>query len=123
MTVAQLQVLIVEDNKVTADALAELLRGWHCRVQVAHHPLAIELGQEFKPDVVLLDLSLPQIDGITLAHHLRDHEACKGAMIVAMTGYDDALYRLMAQEAGIDHYLVKPIDTDALETLLKLKRR
>jgi CheY-like chemotaxis protein len=66
-----------------------------------------------------LDLNLPGMDGITLAHHLREQEVCRDARIVAMTGYDDALYRLMAEEAGIDHYLVKPIDVEALEQLLR----
>ena len=124
MTASQpTRVLVVEDNQVAAENLATLLMGSGYEVQISHDASAIDLAQVFQPDVVLLDINLPQMDGISMAHHLRGRDGGEETLIIAVTGYDDALYRLLAQEAGIDHYLVKPIDTDALETLLRTKAK
>jgi YesN/AraC family two-component response regulator len=79
------------------------------------------LAPSFKPHVVLLDINLPKVDGISIAQSLREQEACQQSLIIAVTGYDDALYRLLAKEAGIDHYLVKPVDTGTIEDLLRMK--
>ena len=115
------RILVVEDNQVAADNLATLLRGSGYEVRVSYDASAIDVAEIFQPDVVLLDINLPKIDGISVAHRLREREACKETLLIAVTGYDDALYRLLAKEAGIDHYLVKPIDTEALATLLRMK--
>jgi CheY-like chemotaxis protein len=116
-----LRVLVVDDNQLAADTLAKLLSGLGHQVEVAYDASAIELAQGFRPDVVLLDINLPKTDGISVAQSLREQEGGKEALIIAVTGYDDALYRLLAKEAGIDHYLVKPVDTAALERLLRRK--
>ena len=82
--------------------------------------MVLEAARRFRPEVVLLDIGLPGMDGYQLACRLREDQdlGASIALLVAVTGYaeDDALRR--SREAGFDHHLVKPIDPDALLALL-----
>jgi CheY-like chemotaxis protein len=113
------RVLIVDDNQDTASGMAKLLKVLGHEAAIANDgPAAIEAAQEFQPSYVLLDIGLPGMDGYQVARRLRQHESCKDSVIIAVSGYGQDEDRRRAKEAGIDHHLVKPIDHNALITLL-----
>ena len=114
-----LRVLVVEDNVDAADSLSMLLRLYGHQVQVARTgPTALEIAPAFRPEVVLLDIGLPGMDGYQVAKELRDSPECKGTLLCALTGFTPSeADRRRQQETGFDHYFVKPV---ALTKLLDL---
>jgi signal transduction histidine kinase len=113
------RVLVVDDNRDAAATLARLLRLMGHQVETAHHGhLALEVAPRFGPDVVLLDIGLPGLDGFAVCRRLRQHPATARARIIAVTGYTQEEDRRRSREAGFDAHLVKPVDLDALEGLL-----
>jgi CheY-like chemotaxis protein len=116
-----LRVLVVDDCTDTADSLAELLGLWGYRPAVAYDGgTALVTAQAHPPDVVLLDLALPGLDGLEVARRLRQQPGLHGALVVAVTGYGDESFRRRADEAGFDCYLIKPLDLEWLRRLLAL---
>ncbi len=114
-----LRVLVVDDNADAADSLAYLLRHGDHDVRTAHDGRrAVELALEFRPQAVVLDLGLPELDGYEVARHLRQHEATRGALLVALSGYGQQEHRRRASEAGFNHHFVKPVDFAALQRIL-----
>jgi CheY-like chemotaxis protein len=112
------RILVVDDSVDSAETLGELLRIWGHDVRLAHDgPGAIAAAREYRPEVVLLDIGLPGMDGFAVAAELRK-EGIGGRMLVALTGYSEQQDRDRAQKAGFDHHLVKPIDPDTLQKLL-----
>lgn len=114
-----LRILIVDDDRDTADTLTLLLR------QFGHDTLTVFQGRDardsvsgYAPDVILLDLSMPGVDGFELAEHARRVTA-GNTVLVAHTGHNEEEYRSRARTAGIEHYLVKPADPDYLQALLE----
>jgi two-component system OmpR family response regulator len=115
---APLRVLVVDDNIDSAETLCELLPLWGHEARVAHDgPAAITILQEFQPDVVLLDIGLPGMDGFEVARRIRA-SGTKVGRLLAMTGYSDDEDRRKAREAGFDGHLVKPVDPDSLQKTL-----
>jgi two-component system CheB/CheR fusion protein len=113
------RVFVVEDNLDAALTLVDLLEIWGYEVRAAHDGLAaVEVAPEFHPDVVLLDIGLPGIDGYEVARRLRRRPELDGLLIVAVTGYGQDSDRQRAREAGCDHHLVKPVDLEVLRRLL-----
>ena len=113
------RVLVVEDNVDAAESLAALLRLWNHDVQVVHDGLAaIEAAREQRPEVVLLDIGLPGLDGYQVARRLREDLGLDHALLVAMTGYGQPEDRRRSREAGIQHHFVKPVEPDVLRSLL-----
>jgi len=117
-----LRVLVVDDNKDAADSLSRLLQLWGHTVRTAYDELAVDLVPEFQPEAVLLDIGMPRMDGHTMAQHIRQRSTIKDVLIIAVTGFHDDTVRKRAHDAGFDHYLVKPVDTTALQKLLAQKR-
>jgi signal transduction histidine kinase/ActR/RegA family two-component response regulator len=118
---AVLRVLVVDDNVSSALSLAKVLKLDGHEVQVTHDGEgAIEAVQRFRPEVVLMDIGLPGMDGYEVARRLRrDAELAKGiALLVAVTGYAEDEARRRSREAGFDHHLVKPVDPDGVLALL-----
>jgi CheY-like chemotaxis protein len=115
----RLHVLVVEDHRDAAETLVELLRlqGYSARI-AADGPEAVAAARELRPDVALLDLGLPGLDGFEVARRLRALPELAGITLVALSGYGREEDRRRAREAGIDHHLVKPVDLDALQALL-----
>jgi PAS domain S-box-containing protein len=120
-----LQVLLVEDNVDSADSLSMLLRlnGYH--VQIARTgPTALELASNLLPDVVLLDIGLPGMNGYEVARRLREKPEFKNVMMCAVTGYTPSeADRQRQQETGFDHYFVKPVSLQKLLELFTTVRR
>ncbi len=114
-----LRILVVEDNVDSADSLNLLLRLYGHEVQVARTgPTALEMASACRPDVVLLDIGLPGMDGYQVARCLREKPEFKNVMVCALTGYTPSeADRQRQQQTGFDHYYVKPV---SLETLLEL---
>jgi CheY-like chemotaxis protein len=114
----RLRVLIVDDEKDLAEALGILLEESGHEIRIARDGLAaLEAARTYDPDVVLLDLGLPRMDGYELARRLRTEHRDRKRLIVAISGYQDDGIR--AKEAGIDHHLTKPPPIGRLLQLLE----
>ncbi len=113
------RVLVVDDNRDSAESLADLLRLWGHEAHVAHDgPGALERMAECDPEVVLLDIGLPGIDGYQVARRLRERQRREGLTLIALTGLGQQEDRRRAREAGFDVHLTKPVDPDALRDWL-----
>jgi signal transduction histidine kinase/CheY-like chemotaxis protein len=116
-----LRILLVEDNADSADALAHLLRRRGHETHVARDGLAgLAEARAREPDVVLLDIGLPGLDGYEVARRLREDRGTRRMLLVALSGYGQEADRHRAREAGFDHHLVKPVKLDELERVLAL---
>lgn len=114
------RVLVVDDNVDSATGLAKLLKVRKHEVETAFDgETGLELARGFAPDLVLLDLNLPDTDGYELARKLRAEDCCRNSLLIAVTGYGSDQDRERAKVAGFDHYLMKPVDVD---TILRLTR-
>jgi signal transduction histidine kinase len=114
-----LRVLVVDDNIDAANSIARLLRLRSHFVQMAHDgPEALEAASKQRPDAVLLDLGLPQINGYEVARRLRETNGDRRLLLIAVSGYGSEANRQQAEEVGFDHYFVKPLDVEQL--LVKL---
>jgi CheY-like chemotaxis protein len=117
---AGLRVLLVEDDAAVSRMLVEALVAHGHEARVAHDgPAGLAVCEEFKPAVALLDIGLPGMDGHALAERLRTLPGMEALRIVAVTGYGDQSYRRRSRTAGFDRHLVKPIDFNALERMLR----
>jgi two-component system, chemotaxis family, CheB/CheR fusion protein len=113
------RVLVVDDNVDTAESLALLLRLKGHEVETAHDgPAALERASSFHPEVVLLDIGLPGLDGYQVASRLRQQSRTAKALLVALTGYGQEEDQHLAREAGFDHHLTKPVDLLVIYELL-----
>jgi PAS domain S-box-containing protein len=113
------RLLVVDDNVASAESLAMMLRLMGNEVCTAHDgPSALGLAATFAPDVVLLDIGMPGMDGYEVARRLRAMSPLKEVVVVAQTGWGQDEDRRRSVEAGFDHHLVKPVDPAALQDLL-----
>jgi CheY-like chemotaxis protein len=78
----------------------------------------VEKALELKPEVVLIDLGLPGLDGYEVAARIRSAPQCHGAILIALTGYEQSDYRTKAENTGFHGYFVKPVETGALEKVI-----
>jgi len=109
------RVLIVDDNKDAAEMLSDLLTSLGHVARIAPDgPTALTMLETFAPDVALLDLGLPVMDGYDLARRLRSSSAASRARLFAVTGYGKAADRARSREAGFDDHFVKPLELDAI---------
>ena len=114
-----LRLLVVDDNVDAADVLAMFLQLAGHEVKVAHGgPAALGIAATFQPQVILLDIGLPGMNGYEAARQLRQLPGLEKVLLVAVTGYGEDHDRRQAQEAGFDHHLTKPVDPEALGELL-----
>jgi CheY-like chemotaxis protein len=118
-----LRVLVADDNKDAADSLSKLVKMWGHDVRwVYDGAAAFEMTSIYRPDVLLLDIAMPKMNGCHLVRQLRRQTCFKDAVLIAITGYADEAHRLLSMEAGFDHYLVKPVGPSTLEDLLLLQQ-
>ncbi len=114
-----LRVLVVDDNLDAAKTLAMLLKASGHDVRTAHDgPTALGAALDFRPNVVLMDIGLPGMDGFEVAKRIRQQPLLKDNILVALTGYGQDADRQRSQEAGFDHHLVKPADFADLQQIL-----
>jgi PAS domain S-box-containing protein len=112
------RILIVDDNQDAALSLAMLLRFQGHEVRVAYDgSAALELATPYRPDVVLLDLGMPGMDGFEVARRWRSMPGSKSTVLAALTGWGQTEDRTRTTAAGFDHHLVKPVDLKDLEKL------
>jgi signal transduction histidine kinase len=113
------RILVVDDHHDAADSLATLLRLLGHEVRVAYDGAAgLEAARAFRPDVAVLDLGMPGMDGIELGSRLRRETELRDILLIALTGYGRDDDRQRSRAAGFDAHLVKPVDVAALNTLL-----
>jgi two-component system, chemotaxis family, CheB/CheR fusion protein len=112
-------VLIVDDDEDTAMSLAMLLEleGLHAHF-ATDGVRALDAFEQLLPDVVLLDIGLPGLDGYEVARRMRASTCGRQALVIAVTGWTQAEVRQRSRDAGCDHHLVKPVDLDRLRELL-----
>jgi signal transduction histidine kinase/DNA-binding response OmpR family regulator len=113
------RILVVDDLAASAETLMTLLEMEGFEVRVAHEgQAALEIAREFKPNVVLLDIGLPGMNGFEVAHGLRRLPECRDALLIALTGYGEAESRSRSAQAGFDFHMVKPADVNLLLAML-----
>jgi PAS domain S-box-containing protein len=115
-----LRMMIVDDNRDAAETMAMLQDMLGHETRVAHAgPDALKLAAEFSPEVVLLDIGLPGMDGFEVARKLREMPSMEGAFLIALTGYGSGHDRQRSKEAGFDKHLTKPADLTLLKKWLR----
>lgn len=120
MGIVRRHVLVVEDHADAREAVRCLLEVRGHRVDVAGDgPGAVDSALTSRPEVVLVDIGLPGLDGFEVARRIRASDEGKHMRLVALTGYGDVADRQRAMESGFDAHLVKPIDPDHLYQLLE----
>lgn len=114
-----MRVLVTDDNRDGANTLASLLASWGYEVHVAYDGLAaLDAAESRPPDVAVIDLGLPGMDGYQVALHLRRRADVRNVRLIAITGFEWANARRRSLDYGFDAHLVKPIDPEQLRTLL-----
>jgi CheY-like chemotaxis protein len=118
---AQLKrVLLVDDSEDIAVMMSELLGAWGYDTRYAHDALsALSLAESFDPDVAVLDIGLPVIDGYELARRFREHPQLRRTRLIAITGYGQEKDRKRSADAGFGTHLVKPVDLERLRQVLE----
>jgi CheY-like chemotaxis protein len=117
-----LRIVIVEDNVDSAYLLRLLLVKWGHTAEMAHTGAAgLQLIAELKPDVAIVDIGLPEIDGYSLARKVRELGGGEQIRLVALSGYGSELDRQRASEAGFDEHLTKPVAAEDLQAVLERK--
>jgi CheY-like chemotaxis protein len=113
------RILIVDDDVEAADALASLLQSsGYGDTRVANTGAsALALAVQFVPTVLLVDLDLPDMSGYDVARHLSQHPQLQNLRLIALTASSEHPGRELAREAGIERYLIKPVDAAALDEL------
>ncbi|HKP38936.1 MAG TPA: response regulator [Pyrinomonadaceae bacterium] len=112
-------ILVAEDSADSLEMMRTLLRRKGYEVLTAEDgPEAVHVAFATIPDLILVDLRLPLLDGFDVTRTLRRHPRLRHVPIVILSGHDPAQYRQQALDAGCDDYLLKPIDFDRLESIL-----
>ena len=118
-----LRVLVVDDNQASADTLHWTVELFGDTVESCHDGrTALKLAADFRPDVILLDIGMPGMDGLQVCEALRAMPDLKHVKIIAQTGWGDEQMRRKTATASFDLHLVKPVDPHVLEDMLGLLR-
>jgi signal transduction histidine kinase len=113
------RILVVDDLAASAETLKMLLEMEGFDVRIANEgPAALAISREFRPDVVLLDIGLPGMNGFEVARGLRAQDESRNALLIALTGYGEAESRSRSTQAGFDFHMVKPADVNLLLSML-----
>ena len=113
------RILVVDDNEDAVDSLGMLLRLTGNQVHVAYDGLeAVGAVVAFQPDVVLMDIGLPKLNGFEVARRIREQPGGGDIRLIALTGWGQEEDRRRTREAGFDHHLTKPFDCHTLRTIL-----
>lgn len=120
---ADLRVMVVDDNEDARITLGWMLRLGGCEVlELGSGAEALEQAPSFGPDIAVLDLGMPEMDGMTLARRLRETMGERAPSLIALTGFGQPADRTRARQAGFDAYLVKPVGPEELERTIERLR-
>ena len=118
-TIRPCRILVVDDNRDAADSLVMMLRMMGHETDTAYDGLeAVQAAATFRPEVVLLDIGLPKMNGYEAARLIRKQASGKGMALIALSGWGQEEDKRRAIESGFDHHLTKPVEAAALEKLL-----
>lgn len=121
VTPTSLRILVVDDNRDSATTLQMLLRLTGNEARAVYDGIsAVAVAEEFRPDVMLLDIGLPGMNGHEVARKLRQESWGANVILIAMTGWSMEEDKERSEQAGFDHHLVKPVEPDALMRLLAM---
>lgn len=113
------RILVVDDLAASAETLMTLLEMEGFEVKIASEGMAaLEIARQFRPDVVLLDIGLPGMNGFEVANRLRTQPESRDALLIALTGYGEAESRNRSAQAGFDFHMVKPADVNLLLSMI-----
>jgi len=113
------RILVVDDLAASAETLMTLLEMEGFQVRVAHEgQQALDIARAFRPEVVLLDIGLPGMNGFEVARGLRAQPESRDALLIALTGYGEVESRTRSAQAGFDFHMVKPADVNLLLAML-----
>ena len=116
--------LVVDDNTDAAQSLAELLElSGHATLVVDNGHRALQEAQAFRPDLVILDIGMPGMNGYEVAKVMRKTAGLEHAVLVALTGWGSEADRARALEAGFDQHLTKPVEFSTIDRMLTAARR
>ena len=116
---SSLRILIVDDNRDGADSLSELLKMMGNDTRTAYDgQQGVALAGEYRPDVILLDIGLPTLNGYEACHLIRQQPWSQDVLLIAVTGWGQDDDRRRSHEAGFDHHMVKPVDPQALMSMI-----
>jgi len=116
---SSLRILVVDDNEDSADTLAMMLRVMGNDSRTAYDGQeGVDVAGAFRPDVILLDIGLPMLNGYEACRSIREQSWGKGVVLIAVTGWGQDEDRRRSHEAGFDHHMVKPVDPKALMKML-----
>jgi PAS domain S-box-containing protein len=117
---AALTILIADDNPDSVESLGILLRANGYQVHLAHDGReAVESATRLKPDVIILDIGMPKLNGYDAAKRMREQDWAATVLFIAITGWGQAQDRQRSMDAGFNHHLIKPVDAEELEQLLQ----
>jgi signal transduction histidine kinase/ActR/RegA family two-component response regulator len=119
------RILVVDDNRDSVESLSVLLSASGCKVHKAYDGLqAVKMAESCRPEVVLLDIGMPVLDGYEAARRIRSRDWSSQTVLIALTGWGQEEHLRRSTEAGFDYHLTKPVDLSDLRTLLQnLKER
>ena len=113
------RILVVDDNRDSADSMAMLLKLLGNEVRTAHDGIeAVEAAEEFRPEVILMDVGMPRLNGYEATRRIREQPWGRSVIIIALTGWGQEGDRVQSREAGCDGHLVKPVNLPDLNRLL-----
>jgi CheY-like chemotaxis protein len=114
------RILVVDDNEDGANSLGQMLQIMGNDVRVAHDGLAaIEAAEDFRPQVILLDIGMPKLDGYDACRRIRKKPWGKSTVLIALTGWGQEEDRRRTSAAGFDYHLVKPVESSTLLKVLE----
>ena len=110
--------LVVDDNRDAAESFADLIVGLGCEAEFITDPLlAIDKAEQFRPEIIFLDIGMPGLNGLDLVRMLRRRYGWRIRM-VAVTGYSEAQDRVLSREAGFDAHVAKPVSAELVQSML-----
>ncbi len=114
------KILVVDDNIDAATSLGQILTMAGHEVQVTFGgEEAYQAALSFQPSVMIVDLAMPAVSGCALAERIRRHPDLKDMCLIAISGFTDQAHREMAERAGFDHYLIKPVEPNSYDAIFQ----